>query len=267
MILLIIIIIIIWFEGFALFGENLSSHLNTGVALLDLVEQQRFGVEYQPIIDTLSGEVMGYEALARFYDSDGKNIPPLEIFQILHDSPLMLAQVELQLKRLQIRYRPKLYTLFLNLDPHAFAVFGEADRGNSMVEMLSKNSDVVIELIENTDVNDACISNDVARLMHEKGFGIALDDVGAPNTMISLNILSDVDYIKFDRHWLSGTNSQSMRQLLKSLISYAQLSGKKTVLEGVETPEDLAYAVNIGIDYVQGFFYRELFVNETCGHS
>ena len=103
-------------------------------------------------------------------------------------------------------------------------------------------------------------------LLHQKGFGIALDDVGAPDTMVSLNILSDVDYIKFDRHWLSGCSSQNMGQLLKSLISYAQVSGKKTVLEGVESAEDLAYAVNIGIDYVQGFFYKELFVHENCGY-
>ncbi len=245
---------------------NLQPYPNNNVALLDLVEQQRFGVEYQPIVDTLSGAVMGYEALARFFDDKGNKIPPLDIFQVLHESPLMLAQVELQLKRLQIRFRPDSYPLFLNLDPHAFAVFGNADKENAIVEMLAKHQSVVVELIENTDVNDACISNDVATLMHQKGFGIALDDVGAPDTMVSLNILSDVDYIKFDRHWLSGCSSQNMGQLLKSLISYAQVSGKKTVLEGVESAEDLAYAVNIGIDYVQGFFYKELFVHENCGH-
>lgn len=245
---------------------NKEAVLADNLALLELVEQQRFGVEYQPIIDTCSGAVVGYEALARFFDAQGGAVAPLEVFKVLHESPLMLAQVELLLKRLQMRYRPDTYPLFLNIDPHAFAVFGQDDSNNAMATMLTSSADVVIELIENTDVNDASMNNDVAKVMRDQGFSIALDGVGAPDTMISLNILSDVDYIKFDRHWLCGNNTPSMQQLLKSLISYAQLSGKKTVLEGVESPEDLAYAVNIGVDLVQGFFYRELFIMESCGN-
>ena len=122
-----------------------------------------------------------------------------------------------------------------------------------MASMLSNSKDVVIELIENTDVNDASMSNYVAQMMREQGVSIALDDVGAPDTMISLNILSDVDYIKFDRHWLNGNNTPSMQLLLKSF-------------EGVESAEDLAYAVNVGVDLVQGYFYQELFISESCGH-
>lgn len=245
---------------------NKAVALKDNLALLELVEQQRFGVEYQPIIDTCTGAVVGYEALARFFDAQGGTIAPLEVFRVLHESPLMLAQVELLLKRLQIRYRPDTYPIFLNIDPHAFAVFSQDESGNAMASMLTNSKDVVIELIENTDVNDASMSNDVAQMMREQGFSIALDDVGAPDTMISLNILSDVDYIKFDRHWLNGNNTPSMQQLLKSLVSYAQLSGKKTVLEGVESAEDLAYAVNMGVDLVQGYFYQELFISESCGH-
>ncbi|WP_162010869.1 EAL domain-containing protein [Neptuniibacter caesariensis] len=232
--------------------------------LLELVEEQRFGVEYQPIIDTLNGNVIGYEALARFFSKDGRSIPPLEIFQALHDSPLMLAQTELQLKRLQLRFRPQNLPLFLNLDPHAYSVFSQDNRGNAMVDMLSGHQNLVIEIIENTDVNDARISNELSLVMHKEGFAIALDDVGAPGTMVSLNILSDVDFIKFDRSWLKTNPNSNMHLLLKSMINYARVSGKKTVLEGVETAEDLATAVNLGIDYVQGFFYKELFITETC---
>lgn len=233
------------------------------LALLALIEQQRFGVEYQPLIDTQSGEIMAYEALARFFDHKGLPVAPLDIFQALHESPLMLAQVELQLKRIQLRYRPAGVPLFLNLDPHAYSVFGDQGLTNAMAILLSESPDLIIEIIENTDVNDARMSHHVSEVMRSMGFGIALDDVGAPGTMVSLSILGDVDYIKFDRSWLTQNQSDDMQQLLKSLISFSRCSGKKTVLEGVESAEDLAYAVNMGIDYVQGFFYKELFINEA----
>ncbi len=224
-----------------------------------MVERQRFGVEYQPIVNTNSGEVFGYEALARFFDSAGGSISPLQVFCSLHDSPLMLAQVELQLKRLQLRFRPQDFPLFINLDPHAFSMLKDDNGGNELLNRLSSEPSLVVELIENTDVNDAQMSNEVSNLFHQAGISIALDDVGAPGTMVALNILNDVDYIKFDRYWLNSA-SDPMQPLLKSLIGFAQDNGKKTVLEGVENAEDLAKAVNLGVDYVQGYFYRELFI-------
>ena len=235
--------------------------MNNNVPLIEMVERQRFGVEYQPIIDATSGAVFGYEALARFFDQSGANISPLDVFCALHDSPLMLAQVELQLKRLQLRFRPDDLPLFINLDPHAFSMLKDSTGGNELLNRLQNESSLVVELIENTDVNDAQISNEVSNLFHQAGISIALDDVGAPGTMVALNILNDVDYIKFDRYWFNP-QSESMHPLLKSLIGFAQDNGKKTVLEGVESAEDLAKAVNLGVDYVQGYFYRELFIQE-----
>ena len=98
-------------------------------------------------------------------------------------------------------------------------------------------------MIENTDVNDAKISNDVSELMRKQGIAIALDDVGAPGSMIAMNILSEVDYIKFDRSWLRDDLTENMQLLIKSVIGFARVSGKKTVLEGVESAEDLATAI------------------------
>lgn len=235
--------------------------MKNNVQLIEMVERQRFGVEYQPIIDTNSGEVFAYEALARFFNPAGDHISPLQVFCALHDSPLMLAQVELQLKRLQLRFRPDHYPLFINLDPHAFSMLKDSSGGNELLRRLGNEDSLIVELIENTDVNDAQMSNEVSDLFHQAGISIALDDVGAPGTMVALNILNDVDYIKFDRFWFNP-NSESMLPLLKSLIRFARDSGKKTVLEGVENAEDLAKAVNLGVDYVQGFFYRELFIQE-----
>ena len=232
------------------------------VELIEMVERQRFGVAYQPIIDAISGEVMGYEALARFFDAQGRYVPPLDVFRALHHSPLMLAQVELQLKRLQLRFRPDASRLFLNLDPHAFSMLQHADGSHALMHMLGNSQNLVMELIENTDINEAKISNDVSELLRQAGIPIALDDVGAPGTMIALNILNDVDYIKFDRYWLQP-QSEKMHALLKSLIGFAQNTGKQTVLEGVENPEDLANAVNLGVDYIQGYFYQELFIQAS----
>jgi EAL domain-containing protein (putative c-di-GMP-specific phosphodiesterase class I) len=49
--------------------------------------------------------------------------------------------------------------------------------------------------------------------------------------------------------------------LVESLISYAHSAGKKVILEGVETIEDLHFARQLNVNFVQGFYYRNLFIN------
>jgi EAL domain-containing protein (putative c-di-GMP-specific phosphodiesterase class I) len=70
------------------------------------MEKQRYGVEYQPIIDIENKEIYAYECLSRFFDE--KNIPirPDIVYSSLHDSPLSLFQVEYQQKKLQLSYAP-----------------------------------------------------------------------------------------------------------------------------------------------------------------
>ena len=64
--------------------------------LIDLLENKRFGVEYQPIISCKSQEVFAYESLARFYTADNKSIRPDLVYESLHSSPLSLFQIEYQ---------------------------------------------------------------------------------------------------------------------------------------------------------------------------
>lgn len=65
--------------------------------VLDITIAHRFGVEYQPLLDAHSGELVGFEALGRFYRADGSAVPPNLMFEALHDNPLLLLHVELEM--------------------------------------------------------------------------------------------------------------------------------------------------------------------------
>ena len=70
--------------------------------LIDLIENRRFGVEYQPIISCKNQEIFAYESLARFYSANNELIRPDLVYESLHTSPLSLFQVEYQQKKLQL---------------------------------------------------------------------------------------------------------------------------------------------------------------------
>lgn len=226
--------------------------------LYDLIQNQRFGVEYQPIIDLKSGDIRAWEGLARFYDAESQPLRPDLVFEALHADELSLFNIEYQMKWLQLTSAPQGDDLFLNIDPHAFALFGSDER-NPLLELLKGKSNLVVEIIENTDASDAIYSSGMGKAYREHGLQIALDDIGAPDSMLSFDILLSVDYLKLDRSWIKNQKKANYEHLLKALCQFAKDSGKKLVLEGVERQEDLDFAHQLEVDYVQGFLYRELF--------
>ncbi len=229
--------------------------------LYDIIQNRRFGAEYQPIIDLKSGEIMAWEGLARFYNQEGDTIRPDLIFEALHADELSLFNVEYQMKWLQLTSAPAGDKLFLNIDPHAFALFGNDER-NPLLELLKGKSHLVVEIIENTDASDAVYSSGMGKAYRDHGLQIALDDIGAPNSMLSFDILLGVDYLKLDRSWIKNQKKQHYEQLLHALCHFARASDKKLILEGVENENDLMFAQYLGVDYVQGFHYRPLFRHE-----
>lgn len=234
-------------------------HLSASV-LLDMLDQQRFGVEYQPLVNPHTGDIVAYEALARFYDQAGQTLRTDWVFWALHDSPLTLFQTEYQMKQLQLTHAPNA-PLFVNLDPDAYQVVDEPNQANPLVQLLRRRGDVVIEIIENSDIGDARQSMQMAEVLAQQGIPLALDDIGAPHSMLSLPLLIQVDCLKFDRSWFNQLDCPKQQSALLSLIAYARETGKQTVLEGVENQAQLARACALGVDLVQGFLFRPLFIS------
>lgn len=226
----------------------------------ELVFAKRYGVQYQPVVCRRSGEVFGYEALARFYLADGRTIAPDRVFEALHEDPLLLCQVEHDLKRLQLQQAPDGARLFINLDPHAVGWASNA-REDPLLAMLARHPGVVVELIENIDIHDARAALRLQRQLRRLGIATALDDVGAPRAMLSLDVLGAVDYLKLDRRWLHRSCDGREAQLLDALLAFARRAGLTIVAEGVEHADMLAATAGWGADYVQGYLYRDRFID------
>lgn len=223
----------------------------------ELISMQRYGVEYQPIIGVHNGDILGFEALARFYSADGTTLSPLTVFEHLHNDRPLLRQVEYELKMLQIDYAPGGYDLFINIDPHAIEV-SDLENDPLMIK-LTERPDIVVELIENSDIHEARIAIEVQKVLKGMGIRTALDDIGAAHALISLEVLSLVDYLKFDRSWTSLLQEHTYSRLFHSMLDFARHTDKRTILEGIETEGMLSLAREYGIERVQGFLYRPLF--------
>ncbi len=226
--------------------------------LASVIENKRYGVEYQPLICIDSGDIVAYEGLARFYLSDGTTLPPNIVFNSLRNNLKHLRQVEHELKSIQIDFAPAGYDLFINLDRHAFAHIIDMDN-DPLIKLLQSHRNLVVELIENMDIHDARASVALQEVLRARNIPTALDDIGASHSLISLEVLPLVNYLKFDLIWLTRLHRQEYQSLFAVLLEYAVQNNKPSILEGVESAEMAELARRYPVDYVQGFLYRDLF--------
>ena len=184
------------------FPAVVSAHDLHRHEVLDIVMNRRFGAEYQPIVDTVSGETLGFEALARFFRPGGGTVAPDSVFELLHDDTLLLFHTELEMKTLQIVAAPPTELLFLNLDPDSFAA-AETPDFNVFTELFRRHQrpgrDILIEVIENLHIQDVVLSRRMIEALTQANIRIAMDDLGVSNGLVSFDAFVDSSYVKFDR--------------------------------------------------------------------
>lgn len=233
--------------------------------ILECLLARRFGVEYQPLVGVADGETRCHEALARFIDGRGNPLRPDLVFEALHDNPLLLLHAESEMKRLQLAEAPRHGLLFVNLDPDSFAAGAGPEGDNLFIPLLkAEGSRLVVEVIENLHLQDVILSRELIAALGEAGIKVAIDDVSSSRGLVSYASLMDAAFVKFDRSWLAGRQGSRQRTILTWALAQAADLGLTTVLEGVETAEDLAMARQMGFDLVQGFLFSERFVRRGC---
>lgn len=234
--------------------------------LLDIIESKRFGVEYEPIVGCRSREIFGYEALSRFYDQGGNSVRPDVVYASLHTSPLTLFQVEYENKKIQLSEAPESVHLFTNVDQDSYFAGESSVDDNRFITLLErhKKNRITIELIENSDLVDAQKSLVMIERFSDKQILTALDDLFAPQTMFSFEVVQLVDFIKLDKWIIQSQQNRQLVFLVKSLIQFANSFGKKTILEGIETEEDARFAQFLGVDFIQGFLFRDRFIQKRA---
>ncbi|TGE33975.1 EAL domain-containing protein [Desulfosporosinus sp. Sb-LF] len=214
---------------------------------------------FQPIIETRSGEVFGFEALARIPDSTSfNNIADLFPFA---EKIGQLYPIETLCRRQAINSYPKVgqnqEMLFLNINPQVLVDPGFAS-GHTR-KLLSDQglapSDVVLEITERSAIDDFSTFRDALDHYRSQGYLIALDDVGAGYSSLQSVAELHPDFLKVDRSLIVGVNADPIKwALLETFVTFSKRIGCRIIAEGVETEKEMRTVVQLGVDYVQGFF-------------
>ena len=227
--------------------------------ITSIMAQEEYGVSYEPLVALSTMQTVAYEALSRF-KYQGKFIPPDKFFETIHEDLELFFYVESVIKTFQLQQRPKNKRLFINIDPD---ITTEANHVQYLLKLFSKHNNIVVEIIENSADENIEEVEHFMDWMDEYNVAYAYDDFAKPNSAFFDSLLYRASTIKLDINFIRTIRSNfAYIEFAKGLVKYAKLTNKLTVMEGIESQNDLEIAKEIGVDLVQGYLFKDQFINK-----
>ncbi|HAM14719.1 MAG TPA: hypothetical protein DCP91_02415 [Eggerthellaceae bacterium] len=227
----------------------------------EAIENHWIKIYYQPIVRVATGEVCDEEALARWVDPIEGIIAPNDFIPVLEEARL-IHQLDLYMVRRACENFAKLrehgfelIPVSVNLSRADFELCDIVAEVSAILDEFGVSHDMVsIELTESALAgNQEFLKSEVDRL-RSNGFEVWIDDFGAGYSSLSTLKEYKFDLVKFDMAFLEGFDEvMESRIMLAHLISMTKEMGLKTLVEGVETPEQLSFLRGIGCGRAQGF--------------
>lgn len=217
---------------------------------------------FQPQLSSDTGDVVGFEALARWQHPRHGVLCPAEFLPAIEETGLSARLGEIMLSQALTALR-SWDRAGLNV-PGASVNFSKTDlRNPNLVTKLKWELDrfdlvpgrLTVEILESVfaGTEDDVIVRNIAALS-QAGIGIDLDDFGTGNASIAAIRRFAVDRIKIDRSYVTHVDSDATQQrMISAILSMTDRLGLKTVAEGVETIGEHAILAQLGCTHVQGY--------------
>ena len=213
---------------------------------------------FQPIVNLQTGDLVAFEALARFAIG-GRSYAPDEIIPHLNAKDrlsLFVRMVEQSMAATRAAWWPS-PAVFVSVNAEAGLILsdGFCDLLAHLLDKVGgRPEQLVIEMLEGERVDDHAHMAEVLNCLRKMGVHVALDDVGSGySSLLNLRQLP-VDIVKLDRCFTIDLQRKPEDLLyILMLVNLARGLGKRLVIEGVEGPEALDALTILGIEYAQGF--------------
>lgn len=235
--------------------HSLSARLSEALA------QDRIKMKLQPQIDLQTGRVVGAEALARWQDEDGREIPPASFISQCE----MMGRLDDLTKRILERGMAAAITLReagqdLSVSVNVSAVQLVDERIADIVEAAIWRtgidpSQLKLEITETARIEDFEIAKKVMDRLLGQGISFSLDDFGVGSANLEVFLKLPFQEVKIDRLFIKDlTASRTARSIVEGVLNTSSALGISSVAEGIEDGETQRLLTEMGCTYGQGFY-------------
>ena len=231
------------------------------------LERDQLQMFYQPLINLKSGEVAGFEALARWTHEDRGEISPTEFIPVAEESGLILTLGRWAMDRAaktladwdrQVGDQLPLY-VGVNLSAIQVARDDIAGAVASALRDSGLTGDrLTLELTESAIVQDPGRATRVFDALKALETTVAMDDFGTGYSSLAYLQRLPIDVLKIDRSFVSGmmVDPDSVA-IVRAVLSLADALGMSTTAEGIETVELATTLAALGCSSGQGYHFAK----------
>ena len=220
-----------------------------------------FELYYQPIIDLQTGKVSCFEALLRWNHPERGMISPLDFIPLAEETGLILPLGEWVLRTAcqQAVKWPKPIGVAVNLSATQF-------KGRNIIQITVNAlatsglaaDRLDLEITESVLLQDEANTLAILHQLREIGVQISMDDFGTGYSSLAYLRNFPFDRIKIDRSFVREMLvRKDCRAIVQAVVSLARSLGITTVIEGIETKEQLECAQADGCDLGQGYIFSK----------
>ncbi len=229
------------------------------------LDKDQLRLFYQPLINLKSGEVAGFEALARWNHEDRGEISPTEFIPVAEESGLILQlgrwAMDTAAHQLAHWDREAGETLPFYVGVNLSAIQVARDDIAGVVESSLKTSGLsgdrlTLELTESSIVQDPVRATRVFDALKSLDATVAMDDFGTGYSSLAYLQRLPIDVLKIDKSFVCGMMvDPDAVAIVRAVLSLAEALGMSTTAEGIETVELATTLATLGCASGQGFYF------------
>jgi diguanylate cyclase (GGDEF)-like protein len=231
------------------------------------LDKDQLKLFYQPLINLKSGEVAGFEALARWTHDDRGEISPTEFIPVAEESGLILQlgrwAMDKAAQTLADWDRKSGEKLPLYVGVNLSAIQVARDDIAAVVASALKSSGLTgdrltLELTESSIVQDPVRATRVFDALKALDATVAMDDFGTGYSSLAYLQRLPIDVLKIDKSFVSGMMvDPDAVAIVRAVLSLAEALGMSTTAEGIETVELATTLATLGCASGQGFYFAK----------
>jgi EAL domain-containing protein (putative c-di-GMP-specific phosphodiesterase class I)/ActR/RegA family two-component response regulator len=225
------------------------------------IHRGEFHLAYQSQWDLRTGELTGFEALARWKHPTQGDIPPAVFVPLAERLGLIADLGAFVLRRActevaQLRRSHGLDTLRVSVNVSALELRDQVYPTVVAVTLAEAGlppSALLLEVTESVALSESDELHRVLKGLRALGVQLSVDDFGTGYS--SFDNLARIDWaeIKLDRSITSRTDNDCGREMTRSILSFGSALGIDVIAEGIETTDELDALRALGCEYGQGF--------------
>jgi Amt family ammonium transporter len=235
------------------------------VALHEGLEKHQFQVHYQPIVRLSSGELVGFEALARWTHPRLGEIPPAKFIPMAEECGAM-GDLGRRVLREACEQTATWNAICPGSSPLSISVNLSGsqladprllkDVEHALTETGLAPEQLKLDITETVVLENLELAAGAVAQLRLYGVTFSLDDFGTGFSSLSYLHRLPYDQLKIDRSFLTGGGLKN-RIIIKTIVGLAQNLGIEAVAEGVESEEQRNALAEFGCDLAQGYFFAK----------